>query len=114
MLCVQLALADRELGALNLYADAPEAFDEADRVAARHLASHAAIAISSAHERSTLREALASRTVIGQAEGILMERFDVDADQAFGVLVRYSQHRNEKLAVVAREVVRTRRLPDEA
>ncbi len=42
-----------------------------------------------------------------------MERFGVDADQAFGVLVRYSQHRNEKLAVVASEVVRTRTLPDD-
>ncbi|WP_370186189.1 GAF and ANTAR domain-containing protein [Aeromicrobium sp.] len=113
MFCVQLALADRELGALNLYATEPEAFDEADRIAARHLASHAAIAIASARERSTLQEALATRTVIGQAEGLLMERFGGDADQAFGVLVRYSQHRNEKLAVVASEVVRTRTLPDD-
>jgi GAF domain-containing protein len=111
MFCVQLALGDRELGALNLYATEPQAFDEADRVAARHLASHAAIAIASAHERATLREAITSRTVIGQAEGIIMERFAVDADQAFAVLVRYSQHRNVKLALVAQEIVRTRVLP---
>ena len=36
-----------------------------------------------------------------------------EREEAFGVLVRYSQHRNEKLAVVASEVVRTRTLPDD-
>lgn len=113
MFCVQLALHDRELGALNLYSTEVEAFDEADRVAARHLASHAAIAIASARERVTLRDAIVTRTEIGQAEGIIMERFSVDADQAFAVLVRYSQNRNMKLALVAREIVRTRVLPQQ-
>lgn len=111
MLCVQLNLDDRGLGALNLYADAAHAFDDDDHVTARHLASHAAVALASAHERATLEKALASRTVIGQAEGIIMERFDVDADQAFAVLVRYSQHHNVKLAKVAADLVRTRALP---
>jgi GAF domain-containing protein len=111
MLCVQLDLADRGLGALNLYAGEANAFDDADRVTARHLASHAAVALSSAHEKATLEKAVASRTVIGQAEGILMERFGVDADQAFAVLVRYSQHHNVKLATVAADLVRTRQLP---
>lgn len=112
MFCVQLYLDDRNLGALNLYGVSPEAFDDADREAARHLASHAAIAISSAHERATLQEAVVNRTVIGQAEGLVMERYGVDADQAFALLVRYSQHRNVKLAQVARDLVRTRSLPD--
>ncbi|KQO36396.1 MULTISPECIES: GAF and ANTAR domain-containing protein [unclassified Aeromicrobium] len=111
MFCVQLNLDDRGLGALNLYGSSVDAFDEADREAARHLASHAAIAIASSQERASLQEALASRTVIGQAEGILMERFGVDADQAFAVLVRYSQHHNVKLAQVARDLVHTRSLP---
>ena len=102
MFCVQLNLDDRGLGALNLYGTSVDAFDEADRDAARHLASHAAIAIASSQERASLQEAL---------EGILMERFGVDADQAFAVLVRYSQHHNVKLAKVAHELVDTRNLP---
>jgi AmiR/NasT family two-component response regulator len=40
-----------------------------------------------------------------------MERFAIDADQAFGVLRRYSQDNNVKLRIVADELVTTRRLP---
>jgi AmiR/NasT family two-component response regulator len=49
--------------------------------------------------------------VIGQAEGILMERFGIDAEQAFNVLRRVSQDRNVKLSLIAEELVRTRRTP---
>jgi AmiR/NasT family two-component response regulator len=49
--------------------------------------------------------------VIGQAEGILMERFKISADQAFAVLRRVSQDRNLKLNKVAEEVVSTRKTP---
>lgn len=60
-----------------------------------------------------LQSALASRDVIGQAKGILMERTGVGADAAFQELVRASQHRNERLALVAAHLVRTRRMPGE-
>ena len=59
-----------------------------------------------------LELAIANRTVIGQAEGILMERFGIPADQAFAVLRRVSQHRNVKLNRVAEELVRTRETPE--
>jgi AmiR/NasT family two-component response regulator len=58
-----------------------------------------------------LTEAVEHRTVIGQALGILMERFDFDADQAFEYLARCSQEQNRKLFEIAVEFVDTRTLP---
>jgi AmiR/NasT family two-component response regulator len=52
-----------------------------------------------------------NRTVIGQAQGILMERFNVDGQQAFSVLRRVSQQHNVKVLRVADELVRTRETP---
>jgi AmiR/NasT family two-component response regulator len=49
--------------------------------------------------------------VIGQATGILMERFDLAPDRAFAVLSRLSSQRNVKLRQLAEEIVRTRALP---
>lgn len=48
-----------------------------------------------------LHQALATRDLIGQAKGILMERFDLDASAAFEMLVRSSQDTNMKLVDVA-------------
>jgi len=45
-----------------------------------------------------LRRALASRDLIGQAKGILMERFKITADEAFALLVQVSQHDNVRVA----------------
>lgn len=111
MFCVQLELGDRDIGALNLYALQPDAFSESDKVAARHLAGHAVVAIADVRERTTLRSALATRTVIGQAEGLLMERYQLDADGAFAVLTRFSQHSNVRLVDIAEKLVATRELP---
>jgi AmiR/NasT family two-component response regulator len=55
-----------------------------------------------------LRSALNSRDVIGQAKGILMERFDVDAMRAFDMLRELSQTMNIRLAEIAQRVVDTR------
>lgn len=52
-----------------------------------------------------LREALAGRTVIGQAQGLLMARYDLTVDSAFATLVRLSQERNVKLRDVAAAIV---------
>ncbi len=50
---------------------------------------------------------MVSRLVIGQAEGVLMERYKMTAEQAFGLLGRLSQNSNRKLVVVAEELVAT-------
>ena len=56
---------------------------------------------------------MTSRTIIGQAEGILMERLGIDADQAFAYLRRVSQSENRKLIMICSEIVKTRRLPSD-
>ena len=55
--------------------------------------------------------ALHNRNIIGQAQGVLMERYDMTADQAFDYLRRISSSTNRKVAVVAAEIAQTRRLP---
>ena len=45
--------------------------------------------------------------------GILMERYSIDGDQAFNVLRRYSQDNNQKLRVVAQNLIESRRLPED-
>lgn len=98
-------------GALSLYAPRGEAFD-ADSVAiAQSLAGQLAMVMTVGREIDQLGRALNSRTIIGQAQGILMERLDIDAAQAFDYLRRMSSHTNRKLVALAEEVARTRELP---
>lgn len=74
-------------------------------------AAHAAVACAAAQRESALERALASRGLVGQAQGILMERGRLTADQAFAALQRTSQEGNVKLAEVARRLVETGDLP---
>ena len=99
------------LGALNLYSPQPRSFDPDTRAEAEAFAAHAAIALESAQTEAHLRSGLVTRTVIGQAEGILMERLKITGDQAFGLLSRLSQDGNVKLRDVARNLVETGELP---
>jgi GAF domain-containing protein len=99
------------LGALNLYSRAPDAFDTDDIRDGQALAAHVAVALAASQNAEHLETAIISHTVIGRAEGILMERFEIAPDQAFAVLRRVSQSRNVKLNRVAEELVRTRETP---
>ena len=58
-----------------------------------------------------LEEALLSRDVIGQAKGILMERFHLTSDQAFEELRTSSQKRNRKVRDIAAELANTGEWP---
>ncbi len=100
------------LGALNLYSPTPQAFDGETRGEALAFAAQAAVALHSAQTEEHLRSAMATRTLIGQAQGILMERLKITAEQAFAVLTRLSQDRNEKLREVARRLVETGEIPE--
>ena len=104
---------------LNLYAPLPAAFGATDRAHASLFAALARIALASAQERTdtTLRTdnliiALRTRELIGQAQGILIERERITADQAFDVLRRASQHMNIKLRDVAETLIETGETPD--
>jgi response regulator NasT len=104
------AAAQPAAGAVALHrASGP--LDAADRVVAEEVALHARVALAAWDATEELERGLAARTLIGQAQGILMERFSLDADRAFQVLRRYSQDGNVKLAEVARRVVQTGALP---
>lgn len=59
------------------------------------------------HQVEHLERALASRDVIGQAKGILMERFHITADDAFEKLRLASQHANRKVTALAEELAAT-------
>lgn len=99
------------LGAMNLYSTKPDAFDDDDINNGQALAAHVVVALAASQNAEHLETAISNRTVIGRAEGILMERFGIPPDQAFAVLRRVSQRRNVKLNRVAEELVRTRETP---
>jgi GAF domain-containing protein len=97
------------IGALNLFADEANAFDESEpdlEATIAILAAHAIPALAAALFREEMSEALARRDVIGQAKGLLMAQSNVDEDKAFEMLVRASQRMNVKLAEVARRLVK--------
>ncbi|MFE0254266.1 GAF and ANTAR domain-containing protein [Streptomyces sp. NPDC059010] len=95
---------DEDLGALNIYSHRPGAFTEASELAGWLLASHAAVAFSSARTHAQMEHAVATRHTIGEAMGILMGSHDLTEQQAFDVLRRYSQENNIKLRDVARQI----------
>ncbi|MEU1850080.1 GAF and ANTAR domain-containing protein [Streptomyces sp. NPDC019990] len=101
---------DEEFGALNLYSHSPGAFTEDSENAGWLLASHAAVAFSSARSHAQLQRAIETRHLIGEAMGILMGSHDLTEQQAFDVLRRYSQDNNIKLREVARRVCEHGRL----
>jgi GAF domain-containing protein len=111
LLGVRLRTSARTMGTLNLYDTRAHHFTPSDVQVAHVLARHAAIALSRAQESENLWRAVDARKLIGQAEGILMERYSLDQERAFDVLRRYSQDTNVKLRDVAQLVVDTRRLP---
>jgi GAF domain-containing protein len=111
MLCVPLWVDDRRLGSLSLYARSTTSFDDSAKRLADLYATHGAIALMEAQRADQLQRAVASRDVIGQAKGILMERHRITADQAFTLLRGASQRLNLKVADVAESVATTGDFP---
>ena len=107
MLSVPLLLSDHGLGSLSVFSPEREVFGPAAVDAALTLAAHAAVAVAGALKEEGLRLAVDHRDLIGQAKGILMERYKLTADEAFSLLVRSSQARNIKLVDIAGQVART-------
>ncbi|GIE99253.1 GAF and ANTAR domain-containing protein [Paractinoplanes rishiriensis] len=110
MLSFQLYVVGDNLGALNLYASNPDAFTDESEYVGLLFASHAAIAMVGAQREQDLDRALAMRDVIGQAKGVLMERYGINAEQAFSLLAQASQRTNTKLTELARRLSETGRM----
>jgi len=91
-------------GALNLYSTRVGAFDDLETLSGL-FAHQAGVAIAYAHHVENLEEAVRTRTTIGQAVGIVMERYGLDDERAFAFLARLSQQRNVKLRQVAEELI---------
>ncbi len=105
-------VTDRLRGSLNLYSSVAGAFDPSGVPEAQALAAHIAVAMEAAQSKDGLETAVVNRTVIGQAEAILMQRYGVSADEAFAVLARTSQAANRKLIDIARQIAEARVDPD--
>ena len=112
VLSLPLVTADRVLGAMNVYAHAPEAFDDRAALIGELFAEPAAIAVQNAQVlaqtkrlAAQLQTALTGRSTIDQALGIVMSRVGCDADEAFHRLRTISQRQNRKLSSVAQHMV---------
>jgi transcriptional regulator with GAF, ATPase, and Fis domain len=107
----RLLVDRRKVGALNLFSDTPNVFDNASAERAVVLAAFATIATNAAaegEEATTLRRGLASNREIGKAIGMLMVLNDISEAEAFDLLRRTSQDTNVKIADIAAEVIERR------
>lgn len=117
-LTYRLSVDGETVGALQLFAHLPGAFNANERAQGLIYATYAGLALALSRAREgeqaridNLNTALASHDIIGQAQNILMERERITADQAFALLRRSSQHLNRKLRTVAQDVVDTGTIP---
>lgn len=101
---IQLTSPGQRAG-LNLYARTPEAFDRSTIHVAELFATQAAALLHYQDQVEQLSEALHTRTDIGTAVGIIMERYGIGNHQAFAFLVRSSNNRNVKLRTLAQDVI---------
>ncbi len=117
-LSIGLPVQEAVTGALNIYGGKPGAFDQDSVEMAHTFASYAAVALANAQLYSStaalasqMQEAMASRSVIEQAKGILIAQRGCTVDEAFDILVRASQAANRKLREIAEGVVRSAQHP---
>jgi len=124
VLALALPMPARLGGALTLYRlHGTQPFDAPTQTTAAEFGAYAAVVLANAallanHERlaARLEAAMASRSVIDQAKGVIMSLTACDADEAFRTLANRSQHANRKVRDIAAEVVaaatRGERAPD--
>ena len=116
LFAVRMAVSEDRAAALNLYADRPDAFDDADFAAGAVLAGliSAALQRQAAHKKvEQLETALDSARLIGTAIGILMAKRLLTSEQAFEQLRSASEHLHRKVRDIAAEVAETGELPSE-
>jgi hypothetical protein len=95
---------------LMWYATSPASLSPYAEIA-EAIADHASLALKAALERDNLTRAMAARHRVGLAQGILMVRHQLTADQAFALLKRESQNTHVKIRAIAQTVIQTGDLP---
>jgi hypothetical protein len=105
VLSFQLYTHRTGIGAMNLLGKEPHALDIQSEATLAMLATHAAITLIAARKEVQFESALASRDVIGQAKGIIMERFQLDATRAFAMIAKLSQDGNIPVRIIAQQIV---------
>jgi hypothetical protein len=106
---VRIPMDKANVGALNLFADVPNALGAASVEQAAVLGAFATVATTAAahsQDAATLRRGLTSNRSIGQAVGMLMARNNVSDADAFEILRQTSQNSNIKLVDVAADLIR--------
>ena len=113
VICTPMEVSGRRVGVLTLLSQDVDfgAPGEDTDALARVFAAHAGLALTGARQLRDMVTAMSSRDVIGQAKGILMERFKIAPDVAFTVLVRASSVTNTRLRTVCEQLCDTGELP---
>ena len=113
-LSVPLPFQGATIGALNIYSGKPHAFGQESLETAAEVAGYIAVAVANAESFAAstdlahqMQEAMASRSVIDMAKGILMAQNGCTPDEAFTMLSHASQRSNRKLRDLARAIVDT-------
>jgi transcriptional regulator with GAF, ATPase, and Fis domain len=105
-LAVKLHLDEQgTVGGLNMYSTESEEIDPQAPGMADLFATHAALALGKARQVDELHDALRTREVISQAVGLLMAKYQLEPDAAFGFLVRTSSHSNIKVREIAARMI---------
>lgn len=91
---------------LNLYGDRPDVFGAEHEHIGLAFVADAGTAVETWRREQRFRRALINRDTIGQAKGILMERFDIDAVAAFSLMAESSKNQGQSVSSIARALVR--------
>jgi GAF domain-containing protein len=101
------SLDDQRIGSINFFWTRRREFTDDDVAFADLFARYAALALTQSMAADTLNTTLDSRELIGQAQGILMERHNLDENRVFEVLRRYCQDHNVSLRTAAEHLTAT-------
>ena len=112
MLTCRLSSKSQTLGVLEFLSRRPHAYSPHAMIRGQVFASLASVALKDAIIQASLERAIQSRDIIGQAKGILTERFHLLPADAFTRLNELSQHHNIPLRDIAEQVVTTGEIPD--
>ncbi len=112
LLSFQLFTPDPPMNALNVYANQSHAFTAEAEEVGYALATHSGLALDAILRNEQFHLGLESRDIIGQAKGIVMARFTIDADAAFELLKRVSQSTNTRVIDVARKLAAMKNFDD--